>query len=293
MKLPDDIFKQELLQYLSIYDIVTLDNACINHKYRSQLLDKISGVIFTGDKGEYLKASLFKWLGMRRIYWINMLIIFSEYYIERTSIENEYVDRFRYTQYIDTRGSITDDIAKFIISHGPCLISFNFSSWMDNHPQITDHTLQSIAAHCTGLQSLSLSYCSSITDTGLITISESCSYLQSLTITYNVLFTDASIISISTHCTGLQSLNLGGCDQITDACIISISIHCTGLQSLCLAICRQITDASIISISTHCTGLQYLCCLYCDGISKMLRRSYKSVSELRASLSSIYPRTLH
>jgi len=33
MMLPDDIVLQELLQYLTVYDIVQLDIACINHKY--------------------------------------------------------------------------------------------------------------------------------------------------------------------------------------------------------------------------------------------------------------------
>ena len=55
MKLPDDMFRQELLQYLTVDDIVRLDNACMNHKYRSQLLDKISGVILLGDQDEYIK----------------------------------------------------------------------------------------------------------------------------------------------------------------------------------------------------------------------------------------------
>ena len=49
MKLPNDMFQQQLLQYVTVYDIVFLDNACMNHRYRSQLLDKISGVILIGD----------------------------------------------------------------------------------------------------------------------------------------------------------------------------------------------------------------------------------------------------
>jgi len=64
MKLPDDMFKQELLPYLTLYDIFNLDNACMSHIYRPQLLDKISGVILLGDKDKSIKASLFKCLGM-------------------------------------------------------------------------------------------------------------------------------------------------------------------------------------------------------------------------------------
>ena len=60
MKLPDDMFRLELIPYLSVDDVVKLDNAYLNHKYRPQLIGKISGVILLGDKNKSVKASLFK-----------------------------------------------------------------------------------------------------------------------------------------------------------------------------------------------------------------------------------------
>ena len=50
MKLPDDMLRLELLPYLTVFDIVNLDNACMNHIYRPQLLEKISSVILMGFK---------------------------------------------------------------------------------------------------------------------------------------------------------------------------------------------------------------------------------------------------
>ena len=356
MKLPDDMFRQELLRYLTVYDIVKLDNACINHEYRPQLLETINGVILLGDKDESMKASLFKWLAMRRIYLINMYFNFKDGSSFSSSIENDYEDQFKYTRHVVMRGAIRDDMAMFIISH--CNPYGN---------QVIDHTLQSIAVHYIGVQSLSMIECKEITDAGLVSISEHCPNLKVLKfcycnqITYDSIIsistnctglhilelngcsnitdtciisisthciglqllnleccnqiTDASIISISTHCTGLQSLNLYGCDEMTDASIMLISTHCTGLQSLDLVCCHQITDVSIISISENCTGLkrldvfrtaitdasliaiaknctglQLLDTYDCNGLSsKKLRRSFKSVSELRATLLSIYP----
>jgi hypothetical protein len=52
MKLPDDIFNQEILQYLTLDNIVKLVNACMNHEYRPQLLEKLVGVILLGDLGD-------------------------------------------------------------------------------------------------------------------------------------------------------------------------------------------------------------------------------------------------
>ncbi len=181
MKLPDDIFKQEIVQYLTLDNISKLDNACMNHEYRYQLLDKISGVIILGDKDKSIKASLLKWLGMRRIYLIKMLFVVSDYSLTPSSIENNYVDQFRYTQHIVMRGSIIDDMAIFIISHCPCLLSIDISG-DDYDPQITDRTLQSIAEHCTGLQSLTLSCCRRTLDAGMIIISEHCPNLNYLDI---------------------------------------------------------------------------------------------------------------
>ena len=204
INVPDDMFKQEILPYLTVDDIVKLDKACMNHKHRPQLLEKITGVILLGDKDKSMKASLFKWLGMRRIYLIKMMLVASDFNSTSAITENDYVDQFRYTQHVEISCCIRDDMAIFIISHCPCLLSINFT--IDYYvPQITDHALQSIAEHCTGrLQSLSFSYCRTITDAGLIAISEHCPNLKSLKVRYCDQITDASIISISTHCARLQ-----------------------------------------------------------------------------------------
>jgi hypothetical protein len=144
MKLPDDMFKQEMLPYLTVYDIVKLDSACMNHKYRSHLLNKIDGVILIGDTNKSMKDSLFKWLQMRRIFFVNMLIEVTDLYLHPALTEHE--DQFRYTQHVVMRGPIQDDMAIFIISHCPCLVSIVISE-SHNNPQVTDHTLLSIAQH--------------------------------------------------------------------------------------------------------------------------------------------------
>ena len=209
LNLPDDMFRAEILQYLTVHDVVKLDNACMNHIYRPQLMEKISGVILIGDKDRSVKASLFKWLGMRRIYWIKMNLPFGVDYTFPSSIENDYMDQFRYTQQVVMRKPMRDDMAIFIISHCPCLLSIEISESIGyslHVPKVTDLTLQSIAEYCTRLQSLDLDHC------------------------YQII--DASIISISIHCTELQSLFLNRCHKITDASIISISENCTRLKSL-------------------------------------------------------------
>ena len=88
IKLPDDIFRLELLPYLTVHDIVKLDNTCMNYEYRLQLLEKINGVILPGDKDNSMKTSLFKWLGMRRIYLIKWYFDFEADCPFLSSMEN-------------------------------------------------------------------------------------------------------------------------------------------------------------------------------------------------------------
>jgi len=265
MKLPDDMFRLELIPYLSVDDVVRLDSACMNHKYRTQLMGKISGMILLGDKDKSVKASLFKWLGMRRIYF--MTFIFEDENSFLSTMENKYVDQFKYIQQVFIRGSIRDDMVIFIISHGPCLLSIYIGDHSQPSPQITDQALQSIAQHCTRLKSLHLQYCDQITDAGIISISSHCTGLQSLNLEGCSQITDTSIISISTHYSRLQSLNLFGCRHLTDASMLSISTHCNMLKFLDLDFCHQISDAGIISISTHCTGVQSLDLGWCTQIT--------------------------
>ena len=285
MMLPDDMFRLELLPNLKLRDIVNLDNACMNKKYRPQLMDKMSGMILIGDEVKSMKALLFKWLGTRRIYLIKMNLLFDDENSFSCSMQNNYVDQFRFIQDLFMIGTIIDDdMAIFIISHCPFLLSIVIGDDSGPTPQVTDQTLQSIADHCTGLQSLSVSVWE-ITDAGLITISEHCPNLQSLQLYKCNQITDASIISISIYCTGLQTLNLESCDQITDASIISISTICTGLQALNLESCDLITDASILSISTHCTGLKLFNLCKCRKITDA---SILSMSNHLTELQSLH-----
>ena len=154
---------------------------------------------------------------MRRIFWIKMNLLFGgadnddaddddqnendDDLCNLVVMENDYVDQFRYTQHIVMRGFIRDDMAIFIISHCLCLLSMDISDSIGNSSsdsEITDHTLQSIAEHCTRLQSLSLNRCTKVTDTGLITISLHCHELKSLAVVESVDPSSNSHISPST-----------------------------------------------------------------------------------------------
>ena len=62
-----------------------------------------------------------------------------------SSIENDYVDQFRFTQHVVMRGPIIDDMVTFILRHCPCLLSIDIGDSERPFPLVTDHALQWIA----------------------------------------------------------------------------------------------------------------------------------------------------
>jgi len=120
MKLPDDMFRQELLQYLIVHDIVRLDYAFMNHKYRSQLLDKIAGVILMGDNDNPISRSLFEWLSMRRVYMICMYLMEST--VDGMTIDE---DGFNYLQHLHLSSDVSDDSIISLLPHCKKVLSLD------------------------------------------------------------------------------------------------------------------------------------------------------------------------
>ena len=53
--LPIDIFKHEFMEYLTIYDIVNLDNSLLNHELRYIYLNIIKGFVIVSIKYEIMR----------------------------------------------------------------------------------------------------------------------------------------------------------------------------------------------------------------------------------------------
>ena len=67
IEIPDSVFRQQLSEFLTIHDVVGLDNACLNHEYRPSLLNKIKGMVLRGEEITMSKE-LFEWVGKKNIY---------------------------------------------------------------------------------------------------------------------------------------------------------------------------------------------------------------------------------
>ena len=148
MKLPVDMFKHELLPYLTVRDIVNLDCAIMNHEYQDELMQKIGGMELIEDILNISMGNippLLKWLGLRGIFISNMKMrLIHTYRMPKMLFNNNNKDQFK----------LNKDVNKVVIHS----IEIH-----DCHSyRISDDTIQKIAQYCIGLQSLSIIDCRAI-----------------------------------------------------------------------------------------------------------------------------------
>ena len=258
LKLPDDVFRQHLIRYFTVFDLVWIDNASTNHLYRSSILSKLQDAILIGDLNMSVKISLLDWLIKRRIYLQNMKMtqIFGR--IFSRSRMNNYLQHFNKIIYMlryCSRLIIADSkmnneyIQQLIVSeHCVELITFISTVYPNLHRYCTIENF-----HIRSIHSLILTCSRNINDHSVILlVAEHCYGLQTLNLTCCVLLTDISLIAISQHCISLRWLQLTGCPEFTDIGMISLSQNCTKIETWTITYCKHITDKTIISIAQHC-----------------------------------------
>lgn len=273
LSLPDDVFKQQVLQYLTLEEIRLLDNSFMSHKYRPQFLDKLSDIILLGNEiiECILNKTILNWLYKRKIY-LKYAKVSGE--VLRDDDILDIYQIFRYCEFFVIYGVYTIDltITGKVISYCKLLkdLKLSFYKAVSHHEQYkhvvdTSLNLNDILPHCLELHSLDLSGCTRIRDISSIT--QYCTGLQKLNLSCFYYITDLIVISIAENCTKLISLNLNSCDNLSDESIVAISQYCKGLQLLELTQCYCITDKSIISISKNCLRLKSLSLNYCGLIT--------------------------
>ena len=71
--LPDDIFKQNVMYFLTLRDVNQLDNATTNHLLRPILLVAMDGSIVKGYGERRMSRWMYEWVGKRRIYILGVV----------------------------------------------------------------------------------------------------------------------------------------------------------------------------------------------------------------------------
>ena len=279
-EIPASVFRQQLSKFLTIDDVVELDNACLNHLYRPSLLKNIKGMILKGEEITMSKG-LFIWVGKRNIYLMNLAINWRkgcDFCMELDNFNKRYdfLECFSFIGYkmdMIIAPQIIEDILKrssklLQLFVDDCMfktdvitalirICPNILRFESLNSTLTDKSITSIAINCSKLRILKVSTGVKFKDSGIISISTHCKDLEQLSVVGSDV-TDESIISIATNCRGLLLLDVSNCLHLTDASIISISFHCSDLTDLHVSCCTLLTDKSIKSISSNCSSLRVI-----------------------------------
>ena len=254
LALPDDMFKQHLIQYISMRDICRFDNIIRCHKYRQLFLNKLMNTKLSYDNSnnnriyEVVNANCLYWLAKRKLYLMEIslnstinnnnlnIIMLRKHNIFKYILS---LDLISCTNLIDDDIAILSNYASSVTSI--YLATDNLHQHEENHPQQQQHEHPQL------------------TTNSIILISKKCLNLINIHIYGNFMNIDYGIISLSMYCNNnIQILMLHKCNNLTDTSLLSISKNCKFLKILFLIFSSKITDASILAISENCLFLENL-----------------------------------
>lgn len=227
LNIPDLLFKIELLKYLSVFDIVALDNAILNHSYRSKIMAKLENAIINGSLDIIATNPMLKWMRLRRLYLTHI----------------RFSSKICFTEYMDMINSNQLVRAETI----------NF----EKNSNVTDGIFTSIVQNCLDLKSVIINDCNRMSDVSIASLSELAKNLQSLSLQDNYL-SDESLMSVAKNCNKLLKLSLIDCSLISDKSMIAVSEYCHALQTLFLHDCDAITDYGLLAIASSCPELRHV-----------------------------------
>lgn len=287
--LPNDVLKHEIMQYLTVHDIVILDNSCLNHKYRIELMKVFHGIILIGTKHEDISI-FFHWLIIKEIFMKNIYIkhnsslLFTLNDKFLTYVQNFHLDNLKYINCNINR--CKRHCFKYNVSYinyqclNKCKINNNFvvnlykwksliSLQLMDCSSVTDNIMKQITKNCFSLLHLSLCSGSLLTNDSLKYILDNNNKLHSLNLSYLPLITDEIIILILSNSNmTINSLIFDSCPNITNNCIQYISTYCNKLNSLEIINSMNISSALLINLVNNSNTIKSLIIINCKKIIK-------------------------
>jgi hypothetical protein len=309
MKTPDSIFRHFISKYLTLYDVVNLDNACLNHEYRPVVLSKIEGMVLKG-KNIIMNMDLHVWIRKRKIHLQCMFLdkskggMFYQYIWKLIDdFSYEHLDSFHFrgdgiATTTDLR--MTNNLAQLIIMY-VLEKTLNLRHLVIENCLFEDDNVTGFAGiHCPNLESFESSNSSYLKDEAIISlatskqrilnvdsgINDSGIYtgLLRLVVSFCLLLTDASILSIAIHCPRLQHLDVSGCEKLTDASLIPIS-------TILKLSHTKLSNEGLCSIAVHCKKLRKLNVSHCSVWTYLsnpwTKESWKSIESLDVSNTDV------
>ena len=284
--LPNDIYRHEIMEYLTIYDIVNLDNSLLNHELRNMYVNMIKGLIIIS-KNYVNNAIYLEWIIKKEMYMKNIFLsntnflqsssLFMNYnnslkYVKNLHIENGIVSRCKMLCGIYHRNIFNNDCFGFCVDSK--MFCLNDNDWTGlislqiyNCKWIEDSMVQELTLNCTNLLHVTIYNCRLLTNNSMLNLIFNKNNLQQLNIHYSRTITDSIICDVLKNaCLTLKSLILQACPLISDSTIYYLKEHCNELKSIKIFQCSTITITSIVTLLINNTTITTLNIINCSNI---------------------------
>ncbi|KAL4195817.1 hypothetical protein AMTRI_Chr04g242960 [Amborella trichopoda] len=156
-------------------------------------------------------------------------------------------------------------ISELMLSHGCCLKELGLARCRE----LTDKSIEYIAAYCNGLRALNLDNLLKLTDLAITSLTHGCtSSLEKLTLGHGVFSDEAVSTFVETRGNSLKDLSLSGVKQAGEQTALAMSRCCTKkLQRLDVSWCREMTDEALGLIADSCLYLRELRLFGCTEVT--------------------------
>lgn len=320
---PDELFRDRMLPFFRLADLVHLDEATANKELRIKLHEKLFASSFQDCGDLEIEVDSFRWMKQRNIYLRSMTFCREVVECDLKPTKSQ----FRMTTTLKLRDcvGISDDFLISIAESCTNLITLDLAGCLN----ITGSGLVALSEHAKRLQCLDISNtvvsacsllnlfstswhelesfsCSSCdfacsacecgTDGAISALSAACPKLHTIDLCSTDI-TDIAVRAIAQHCSQLLNLNIDNCMSLTNTSLNSLAQHSTRLQTLHLARNEDFTDEAMVEVSTRCTDLQVLCIADCYNISDIslvsLASSCRHLVDLDLQYTALTDNTLN
>ena len=308
--LPIDIFKHEFMEYLTIYDIVNLDNSLLNHELRYIYLNIIKRFVIVSIKYEN-NANYLEWIIKKEMY-IRNILMYNTNMVQSSSLFRNYNNLLKYVQNLHIDNSVYRrkinrcEMLSGVYHHrstfnkncfGVCIDSKKYfvndnnrtalmSLQIYNCKWIDDSMVQELTLNCTNLLHVTIYNCHLLTNNSVLNLITNKNNLQQLNIHFSRTITDSIICDVLKNaCFTIKSLTIEGCPLISDDTILFLKQYCNELKCLTIISSALITVTSIVTLLTYNETITSLGIINCKNIK---HEEIITISNHCNSVTSLY-----
>jgi hypothetical protein len=172
---------------------------------------------------------------------------------------------FQIVELLYVPAAADDDVVLACAANCPELTHLNLRC-----TDVTDVSINAIAARCPRLVLLNTQGCLGVTDASITAIAERCPQLADLNLRGCTEVSDRSIAALAANCPNFLKMNVRS-SGATDATIRMVAERCIGLTHLNVDRCQGVSDEGIEAIAKYCTGLVEVGVRGCVNVSAALK----------------------